>query len=76
MSSLPEYERDLIRKRPNGGLQSALARGRTGGRRRGILKKKFLSFYVILYKDVTKRPEKTNKPFGLTRATFYWYATI
>jgi DNA invertase Pin-like site-specific DNA recombinase len=34
MASLAEYESELIRERTNAGLQSARARGRTGGRPR------------------------------------------
>jgi DNA invertase Pin-like site-specific DNA recombinase len=38
-SSLAEFERELIRERTNAGLSSARARGRLGGRPKGISKK-------------------------------------
>jgi len=37
-ASLAEFERDLIRERTKAGLQSARARGRKGGRQRGLTK--------------------------------------
>jgi DNA invertase Pin-like site-specific DNA recombinase len=43
MASLAEYESELIRERTNAGLQSARARGRTGGRPKDMQKKQFLS---------------------------------
>jgi DNA invertase Pin-like site-specific DNA recombinase len=37
-ASLAEFERDLIRERTKAGLESARARGRKGGRRKGLTK--------------------------------------
>lgn len=37
-ASLAEFERDLIRERTKAGLESARARGRKGGRRKGLSK--------------------------------------
>jgi DNA invertase Pin-like site-specific DNA recombinase len=78
MASLAEYERELIRERTNAGLQSARARGRTGGRPKGYAEETISKLLVMrsIYKDPTKRPEEIYKPFGLTRATFYRYAKI
>lgn len=78
MASLAEYERELIRERTNAGLQSARARGRTGGRPKGYTAETISKLLLLrgIYKDVTKRPEEIYKPFGLTRATFYRYAKI
>lgn len=78
MASLAEYERELIRERTNAGLQSARARGRTGGRPKGFTKEKVAKLLVMrsIYKDLTKSPEEIYKGLGLTRATFYRYAKI
>ncbi|MBT2620368.1 recombinase family protein [Chryseobacterium sp. ISL-6] len=78
MTSLSEYERELIRERTNAGLQSARARGRLGGRPKGYTGGTISKLLLLrsIYKDVTKRPEEIYKPFGLTRATFYRYAKI
>lgn len=78
MASLAEYERELIRERTNAGLQSARARGRTGGRPKGYTKATISKLLLLrnIYKDLTKRPEDIYKPLGLARATFYRYAKI
>lgn len=78
MASLAEYERELIRERTNAGLQSARARGRTGGRPKGYTAETISKLLLLrsIYKDPTKSPEHIYKPFGLTRATFYRYAKI
>ena len=46
MASLAEYERELIKERTNAGLQSARARGRTGGRPKGLTKDTISKFLV------------------------------
>ncbi len=78
MASLAEYERELIRERTNAGLQSARARGRTGGRLKGFTNETISKLLIMrsVYKDTTKTPEETYKPLGLTRATFFRYAKI
>lgn len=78
MASLSEYERELIRERTNAGLQSARARGRTGGRPKGFTKEKVSKLIIMrsLYRDYTKTPEEIYRALGLTRATFYRYAKI
>lgn len=78
MASLAEYERELIRERTNAGLQSARARGRTGGRPKGYTAETISKLLLLrsIYKDPTMHPEDIYKPFGLTRATFYRYAKI
>jgi DNA invertase Pin-like site-specific DNA recombinase len=78
MASLAEYERELIRERTNAGLQSARARGRTGGRPKGYTKETISKLLLLrnIYKDITKSPDEIYKPFGLSRATFYRYAKI
>ena len=78
MASLAEYERELIKERTNAGLQSARARGRTGGRPKGYTKETISKLLIMrsVYKDKSKTPEEVYKPLGLTRATFYRYAKI
>lgn len=78
MASLSEYERELIRERTNAGLQSARARGRTGGRPKGFSRETISKLMIMrsVYKDLSKTPEEIYKPLGLTRATFYRYAKI
>ncbi|SIT96836.1 Site-specific DNA recombinase [Epilithonimonas bovis DSM 19482] len=78
MASLAEYERELIKERTNAGLQSARARGRTGGRPKGYTKETIAKLLIMrsVYKDSSKTPEEIYKPLGLTRATFYRYAKI
>ncbi|MEN5058881.1 recombinase family protein [Sphingobacterium kitahiroshimense] len=78
MASLAEYERELIRERTNAGLQSARARGRTGGRPKGYTKETVSKLLIMrsVYKDHTKKPDEIYTPLGLTRATFYRYAKI
>jgi DNA invertase Pin-like site-specific DNA recombinase len=78
MASLAEYERELIRERTNAGLQSARARGRTGGRPKGYTAETISKLLIMrsIYKDPTKAPDEIYKPLGLTRATFYRYAKI
>lgn len=78
MASLAEYERELIRERTNAGLESARARGRTGGRPKGYTTETISKLLLLrsIYQDPTLRPEDIYKPLGLTRATFYRYAKI
>lgn len=78
IASPAEYERELIRKRTNAGLQSARAKGRLGGRPKGYTKETISKLLLLrnIYKDITKRPEEIYKSPGLSRATFYRYAKI
>lgn len=56
--SLAEYERELIKKRTNTGLQSARARGRTGGRPKRYTKEAISILLIMssVYQDPTKSP--------------------
>lgn len=78
MTLLAEYERELIRERTKAGLQSARARGRTGGRPKGFTKDTISKLLVMrsVYKDMDKTPEQIYKGLQLTRATFYCYSKI
>lgn len=52
-ASLAEFERGLIRERTNAGLASARARGRLGGRKKGLSKEADLkaNYAKMLYQD-------------------------
>ncbi|MCX2475279.1 recombinase family protein [Pedobacter sp. MC2016-05] len=78
MASLAEYERELIRERTKAGLESARARGRTGGRPKGFTKDTISKLLVMrsVYKDFDKTPEEIYKGLQLTRARFYRYSKI
>ncbi len=58
MISLAEYERELIKEVTNTGLQSARARGRTGGRPKGYTKEAISILLIMssVYKGPTKSP--------------------
>lgn len=60
-ASLAEYEQELIRERSYAELQSARARGRTGGRPKGYTAETISKLLLLrnIYKDVTKLPEDT-----------------
>lgn len=78
MASLAEYERELIRERTNAGLSSARARGRTGGRPKGLKAETVAKLKVLraLYKDTSKHPKEIYEPLGLSHASFYRYCKI
>lgn len=59
-------------------MQSARARGRTGGRPKGYTQEKISKLLIMrsVYRDPAKAPDEIYKPLGLTRATFYRYAKI
>jgi DNA invertase Pin-like site-specific DNA recombinase len=71
-ASLAEFERDLIRERTNAGLTAARARGRTGGRPKGVDEKKRKA--VLALKD---NPDYTVQEIctmvGISRNTYYRY---
>ncbi len=69
--TVPEFERDLIIERTQAGLTAARARGRTGGRPRGIsdAAEKKATAAVALY---TKRELSVNEiadNLGISKAT-------
>jgi len=73
-ASLAEFERDIIRERTKAGLASARARGRTGGRKKGLssdaLKKAETA--VMLYQQ-KKSADEIASIIGVGRATVYRY---
>jgi DNA invertase Pin-like site-specific DNA recombinase len=78
MASLAEYERELIRERTNAGLSSARARGRVGGRPKGLKAETVAKLKILrsLYKDTTKQPREIYEPMGITHASFYRYVKL
>lgn len=71
-ASLAEFERDLIRERTNAGLSAARARGRKGGRPKGVDEKKQKAA-VSLAKDTTRSVSEICQILGISRNTYYKY---
>jgi len=71
-ASLAEFERDLIRERTNAGLAAARARGRTGGRPKGVDPKKKKAA-LALKKDSGHSIREICEIVGISRNTYYKY---
>jgi DNA invertase Pin-like site-specific DNA recombinase len=73
-ASLAEFERDMIRERTFAGLAAAKARGRTGGRPKGLSKKKIEDAKMIktLFESGSDM-ESIKTKFKISRATIYRY---
>jgi DNA invertase Pin-like site-specific DNA recombinase len=71
-ASLAEFERDLIRERTNAGLQAARARGRKGGRPKGVDQKKQKAA-LALKKDAGHSIREICEIVGISRNTYYKY---
>ncbi|AFK05698.1 Resolvase domain-containing protein (plasmid) [Emticicia oligotrophica DSM 17448] len=78
MASLAEYERELIRERTNAGLSSARARGRVGGRPKGLKAETVAKLKILrtLYKDTNKQPREIYQPLEITHASYYRYIKL
>mgnify|MGYP001094191324 CR=1 FL=1 len=74
-ASLAEFERDLIRERTQAGLQSARARGRTGGRPRGLTPQAEKTARVCesLYKEGELSVNQIAEQLSISKATLYKY---
>ena len=72
--SLAEFERDIIRERTKAGLSAAKARGRMGGKKKGLSPeaKKKAETAVMLYKQKKSAVEIAGI-IGVGRATVYRY---
>jgi DNA invertase Pin-like site-specific DNA recombinase len=70
--ALAEFERDLIRERTQAGLAAARARGRQGGRPRGLDRAK-IDMLKKLYADKSNSIEDICKTLRISRATLYRY---
>ncbi len=71
-ASLAEFERDLIRERTNAGLTAARARGRTGGRPKGVNEKKRKAA-LALKRDPHYSIKEICEIVGISRNTYYKY---
>ncbi len=74
-ASLAEFERDLIRERTNAGLTTARARGRKGGRPKGLseaAKKKAMAA-AALYKEAKLSANEIARNLAVSKATLYGY---
>lgn len=75
MASLAEYERELIKERTHAGLKAARARGRLGGRPKGLKFETVAKIKAIrsLSKDLTKEHKDIYEAMNLSRGSYYRY---
>jgi len=71
-ASLAEFERDLIRERTHAGLAAARARGRKGGRPKGVDEKKRKAA-LALKRDPNYSVKEICDIVGISRNTYYKY---
>lgn len=71
-ASLAEFERDVIRERTQAGLSSARARGRKGGRPKGVNEKKQKAA-LALKNDPGRSVKEICDILGMSRNTYYKY---
>ena len=71
-ASLAEFERDLIRERTTAGLAAARARGRKGGRPKGVDEKKRKAA-LALKRDPNYSVKEICDSVGISRNTYYKY---
>jgi len=71
-ASLAEFERDLIRERTKAGLAAARARGRLGGRPKGVDQKKQKAA-LALKKNGAYSVREICEIVGISRNTYYKY---
>ncbi|HAT1864019.1 TPA: recombinase family protein [Legionella pneumophila] len=74
-ASLAEFERELIRERTNAGLKSARARGRKGGRPKGMTPAAIEKATIAeaLYKNGSIPVKKIADQLGISKTTLYLY---
>jgi DNA invertase Pin-like site-specific DNA recombinase len=71
-ASLAEFERDLIRERTNAGLSAARARGRKGGRPKGVNQAKQKAA-LALKRETSHSIREICQIVGISRNTYYKY---
>jgi len=74
-ASLAEFERELIRERTHAGLAAARARGRLGGRRRGLSEEAERTAIVAetLYREQTLGVNEIARRLHISKVTLYKY---
>ena len=74
-ASLAEFERDIIRERTKAGLAAARARGRKGGRPKGLSKEAQHTAIIAekLYQEGELTVKQICKQLSISRGTFYNY---
>lgn len=74
-ASLAEFERELIRERTQAGLKSARARGRKGGRPKGMTQTAIEKSVIAeaLYKNGSIPVKKIAEQLGISKTTLYLY---
>ncbi len=74
-ASLAEFERDLIRERTQAGLQAARARGRKGGRPRGLSKQAQATAMAAetLYREGNLSVQEICDQLNISKPTLYSY---
>lgn len=72
-ASLAEFERDLIRERTNAGLSAARARGRNGGRPKGVSDPNKQKAALALQKDTSRSVKEICDILKISRNTYYKY---
>ncbi|MCA0402244.1 MAG: recombinase family protein [Proteobacteria bacterium] len=74
-ASLAEFERELIRERTQAGLKSARARGRKGGRPKGMSPSAIEKAVIAeaLYKNGSISVKKIAEQLGISKTTLYLY---
>jgi DNA invertase Pin-like site-specific DNA recombinase len=71
-AALAEFERDLIRERTNAGLAAARARGRKGGRPKGVDQKKQQAALALKH-EARHSVREICDIVGISRNTYYKY---
>lgn len=74
-ASLAEFERDIIRERTNAGLAAARARGRKGGRPKGVDERKRKAA-LALKNDPSRSVKEICDILGISRNTYYKYVRL
>jgi DNA invertase Pin-like site-specific DNA recombinase len=74
-ASLAEFERDVIRERTNAGLTAARARGRTGGRPKGLTTgaEQIACAAETLYREGKLSSQQIADRLGISKSTLYAY---
>ena len=75
-ASLAEFERDLIRERTNAGLSAARARGKRGGRPRGVMDTNKQKAALALKNDTSRSVSEICEILGVSRNTYYKYVRL